>query len=311
MTVSTPAAGGPAPALDLTRQKRPVEAAVRGILMACGLISIGTTVAIVYTLIAEGLAFFRAENAWEFLTGTVWQPKGAPQLFGILPLVGGTLLVTAIAILVAVPLGLGAATYLSEYARPGTRRALKPLLEILAGVPTVVYGYFAVVTVTPVIQKVFPSTQIFNALSAGLVMGVMIIPTVASLSEDAMRAVPSALREGAYGLGAARRTVATKVVIPAALSGIAASIILGISRAIGETMIVAVAAGSTPKLTVNPLESIQTMTGYIAQVALGDSSKGTVDYSSIFAVGFTLFVMTLALNLISVRLVRRFRQVYA
>ena len=297
--------------LDLRRRRRPGEAIARGILALCGLLSIATTLAIIYTLVSEGLAFFRDFGVVDFLTGTEWQPKGSPQLFGILPLVAGTLLVTAIATAVAVPLGLGAATYLSEYARPGVRRVLKPLLEILAGIPTVVYGTFAVITVTPVIEKIFPTAQVYNALSAGLVMGVMIIPTVASLSEDAMRAVPSALREGAYGLGAARRTVATKVVIPAALSGIAASIILGISRAIGETMIVAIAAGSTPKLTANPLESIQTMTGYIAQVALGDSSKGTVDYSSIFAVGFALFVLTLSLNLISVRLVRRFRQVYS
>ena len=300
-----------APTLDLRRRRRPGEAVARTLLALCGWLSIATTLAIIYTLVSEGFAFFRDFGVVDFLTGTEWQPKGSPQLFGVLPLVAGTLLVTAIATAVAVPLGLGAATYLSEYARPGVRRVLKPLLEILAGIPTVVYGTFAVITVTPVIEKIFPTAQVYNALSAGLVMGVMIIPTVASLSEDAMRAVPSALREGAYGLGAARRTVATRVVIPGALSGIAASVILGISRAIGETMIVAIAAGSTPKLTANPLESIQTMTGYIAQVALGDSSKGTVDYSSIFAVGFALFVLTLALNLASVRLVRRFRQVYS
>ena len=296
--------------LDLRRRRRPRERAIESALALCGLFSVFTTAAIVLTLVGNGLDFFRSVSVLDFLTGTVWAPKGAPQLFGVLPLLGGTVLVSLIALLVAVPLGLGAATYLSEYCRPRARRVLKPLLEVLAGVPTVVYGYFALQAVTPALQTFLPNMEIFNALSAGLVMGIMIIPTIASLSEDAMRAVPQALREGAFGLGAGRRRVATRVVIPSALSGIAASVILGISRAVGETMIVAVAAGSTPKLTVNPLESIQTMTGYIAQVALGDSSAGTVDYSSIFAVGLTLFVITLVLNLVSQRLVRRFRQVY-
>ena len=298
--------------LDLRRRRRPGEQLIEGVLLLCGLVSIATTAGIVYTLVRNGLDFFREFNANDFLTGTVWQPKGAPQLFGVLPLLGGTVLVAAVALVVAVPLGLGAATYLSEYARPSVRRVLKPFLELLAGVPTVVYGYFALRTVTPILQSVFgdEDVSVFNALSAGIVMGVMIIPTIASLSEDAMRAVPQSLREGAYGLGAGTRRVATRVVVPAALSGIAASIILGISRAVGETMIVAIAAGSTPNLTVDVRESIQTMTGYIAQVALGDSQQGTVDYQSIFAVGFTLFLMTLGLNLLSQRLVRRFRQVY-
>jgi len=297
---------------DLRRRRRPGETAIEGLLLLCGAVSIATTAAIVWVLVSNGLSFFADFSAVDFLTGTVWQPKGSPQLFGVLPLLAGTLLVAGIALVVAVPLGLGAATYLSEYARPGVRRVLKPLLEILAGVPTVVYGYFALRTVTPLLQRVLgdESVDVFNALSAGLVMGIMIIPTVASLSEDAMRSVPEALREGAFGLGSGRRRVATRVVIPSALSGIAASVILGISRAVGETMIVAVAAGSTPNLTIDVRESIQTMTGYIAQVSLGDSQQGTVDYQSIFAVGLTLFVMTLLLNLLSQRFVRRFRQVY-
>ncbi len=304
--------GGQRPPLDLRRRVRPAERIIETLLLLCGLISILTTVAIVYTLVSNGLDFFRDFSAVDFFTGTVWQPKGAPQLFGVLALLGGTLLVSAVALAVALPLGLGAATYLSEYARPGVRRILKPVLELLAGVPTVVYGYFALRTVTPLLQSIFGDEEvsIFNALSAGLVMGIMIIPTIASLSEDAMSAVPQSLREGAFGLGCGRRRVATRVVIPAALSGIAASVILGISRAVGETMIVAVAAGSTPNLTLDVRESIQTMTGYIAQVSLGDSQQGTVDYQSIFAVGLTLFALTLVLNLLSQRFVRRFRQVY-
>ncbi len=296
--------------LDLRKRRRPTETVIEALLTLCGLFSIATTLAIIGTLIKDGLKFFTEISVTDFLFGTVWQPKGTPQEFGVLPLLSGTLLVSAIALLVAVPLGLGAATYLSEYARPGVKRVLKPLLELLAGVPTVVFGFFALTFVTPLLQKVFPSMSIYNALSAGLVMGVMIIPTIASVSEDAMSSVPQALREGAFGLGAGRRTVAVKVVIPAALSGIAAGVILGISRAVGETMIVAVAGGATPNLTANPIESIQTMTAYIASVAGGESQRGTVDYSSIFVVGFTLFVLTLVLNMISIRFVRRFRQVY-
>ncbi len=295
---------------DLRRRRRPGETVIEAVLAGCGVVSILTTAAIVFTLARDGIGFFRTVPVWDFVSGTVWAPKGSPQHFGVLPLLAGTVLVSAVALAVAVPLGLGAATYMSEYAGPRVRRALKPLLEILAGVPTVVYGYFALQFVTPALRHVFPKIEVFNALSAGLVMGIMIIPTVASLSEDAMRAVPQSLREAAFGLGAGRRRVAVRVVVPAALSGIAASVILGISRAIGETMIVAIAAGSTPRLTANPLESIQTMTGYIAQVALGDSSAGTVDYRSIFAVGFALFALTLLLNLASQMFVRRFRQVY-
>jgi len=310
MTSAPRAPGAATGALDLRRRRRPTEMLIEGLLAACGVLSIFTTLAIVGLLLRDGLKFFQDVAVWDFVSGTEWAPKGSPQLFGVLPLVAGTVLVSVIALLVAVPLGLGAATYLSEYAEPRARRWLKPMLEVLAGVPTVVYGFFAVQTVTPLIKKVLPQTDFHNALSAGVVMGIMIIPTIASLSEDAMRAVPQSLREGAFGLGAGRRRVSVRVVIPAALSGIVASVILGISRAVGETMIVAIAAGSTPKLTISPLESIQTMTAYIAQVALGDSQQGTVDYNSIFAVGLALFVLTLALNLLSVRFVRRFRQVY-
>ena len=307
---TTPApAGAQRQTLDLRRRRRPGERVIESLLLLCGLVSVATTLAIIYTLVGNGLDFFRHFSFLDFVTGTQWQPKGSPQLFGVLPLLTGTLLVAGVALLVAVPLGLGAAAYLSEYARPRVRKVLKPLLEVLAGVPTVVYGYFALRTITPLLQEV-ADVGVFNALSAGLVMGIMIIPTIASLSEDAMRAVPQALREGAYGLGAGRRRTTTRVVIPAALSGIAASVILGISRAVGETMIVAVAAGSTPNLSLDVRESIQTMTGYIAQVSLGDSQQGTVDYQSIFAVGLTLFVITLVLNLLSQRFVARFRQVY-
>jgi len=312
MAVSTaPVAPGANPGgLDLRRRRRPVEMVIEGVLAACGVLSIFTTVAIIVLLLRNGLDFFRDIPFWEFVSGTVWAPKGSPQQFGVLPLINDTLLVSGIALLVAVPLGLGAATYLSEYADPRVRRWLKPMLEVLAGVPTVVYGFFAVQTITPLIKNILPQTDFHNSLSGGFVMGIMIIPTIASLSEDAMRAVPQSLREGAFGLGAGRRRVAVRVVIPAALSGIVASVILGVSRAVGETMIAAIATGSTPKLTINPLESVQTMTAYIAQVALGDSQQGTVDYNSIFAVGLTLFVFTLALNLLSIQFVRRFRQVY-
>jgi len=297
------------PVLDLSRRRRPGEAVIEGLLALCGVLSVATTVAIVFTLLRDGLSLFEEVGIGEFVFGTTWSPNSGD--FGILPLLAGTLLVSTIALCVAVPLGLAAATYLSEYARPRVRRVLKPMLEVLAGVPTVVYGFFALTVVTPLIKRtLFDQIGVYNALAAGLVMGVMIIPTVASVSEDAMRAVPQSLREGAFGLGAGRRRVAVRVVIPAALSGIAAGVILGISRAVGETMIVALAAGATPNLTANPLASVQTMTGYIAQIAGGESSRGSLQYKSIFVVGLALFMLTLVLNLISVQLVRRFRQVY-
>ena len=293
----------------LSPTTRPHEVAARTVLFLCAAFTIFTTTAIVFVLLAEGWLFFREVPVSEFLGDSVWDPNIADR-FGVWPLVWGTLLVTVIALAVALPLGLGAATYLSEYASPKVRKVLKPLLEILAGVPTVVYGFFALNAVTPVVQFFFPEADIFNALSAGIVMGVMIIPTIASLSEDAMTAVPRALREGAYGLGATRRVVATRIVIPSAFSGIAAAAILGISRAIGETMIVTIAAGSTPNLFAGPLESVQTMTAAIAQKALGESSQGTVDFYSIFAVAFALFLLTLSANIISAGLVRKFRRGY-
>jgi phosphate transport system permease protein len=284
---------------------------IKGLLMACAYLSVLTTFGIVFVLIFETIKFFREVSIVEFLTATQWSPAFADPEFGIVVLICGTLLTTVVAIAFAVPVGLLAAIFLSEYASVRLRRWLKPALEVLAGVPTVVYGYFALTFVTPFLQgALFPSLQIFNALSAGLVMGVMIIPTVASVSEDAIYAVPRSLREGAYALGATRREVATRIVIPAALSGIVASIILGISRAVGETMIVAIAAGNLANLTLNPLESVQTMTAFIVQVASGDTATGTLTFDTIFAVGMTLFVMTLILNLISYWFVRRYREIY-
>jgi phosphate transport system permease protein len=284
---------------------------IKGLLMACAYLSVLTTFGIVFVLIFETIKFFREVSIVEFLTATQWSPAFADPEFGIVVLICGTLLTTVVAIAFAVPVGLLAAIFLSEYASVRLRRWLKPALEVLAGVPTVVYGYFALTFVTPFLQgALFPSLQIFNALSAGLVMGVMIIPTVASVSEDAIYAVPRSLREGAYALGATRREVATRIVVPAALSGIVASIILGISRAVGETMIVAIAAGNLANLTLNPLESVQTMTAFIVQVASGDTATGTLTFDTIFAVGMTLFVMTLILNLISYWFVRRYREIY-
>jgi len=246
----------------------------------------------------------------EFFTGTQWTPLFKDQQFGILPLVGGTLLVTAIAIGVAIPIGLGSAIFLSEYAPNKIRKTIKPILEILAGIPTVVYGYFALTFVSPILQTIFPELIVFNALSAGLVMGIMIIPMVASLSEDAMMAVPKSFRDGAYALGARKHEVALGIVIPSALSGIIASFVLAISRAVGETMIVSIAAGSTPKLTLNPLESIQTMTGYISQISLGEVPFGSLEYKTIFSVGLTLFLMTLVINIIGQWIAKRYWRRY-
>jgi len=287
------------------------ERAIKIVLAACAYVSVLTTFGIVFVLLFETITFFREVSIVEFLTSTTWSAAFANPQFGIMVLAGGTLLTTLIAIAVALPVGLLAAIFLSEYASPRLRRWLKPALEILAGVPTIVYGYFALTFVTPLLRAtIFPDMTIFNALSAGLVMGVMIIPTIASVSEDAIYAVPRSLREGAYALGATKRETATRVVVPAALSGIVAATILGISRAVGETMIVAVAAGNLAQLTANPLQSVQTMTAYIVQVASGDTGTGTLTYNTIFAVGTTLFVMTLILNIISYMFVRRFREAY-
>ncbi|MDP9412352.1 MAG: phosphate ABC transporter permease subunit PstC [Actinomycetota bacterium] len=279
------------------------------LLTACAYLSIFTTIGIVVVLFEETARFFFEVSPVEFLTSTRWAPQQGS--FGVLPLVYGTLMATLIAIAVALPVGLLTAIYLSEYAPQRLRRWLKPALEILAGVPTVVYGYFALTFITPFFREsVFPGIGSFNALAAGLIMGVMIIPTVASVSEDAIYAVPRSLREGAYALGATRRETATRVVVPAALSGIAAAVILGVSRAIGETMIVTIAMGSQANFGGTPLEGMQAMTAYIVQVVGGETPRESVTYKSIFAVGSALFLMTLALNLASYWFVRRFRETY-
>jgi phosphate transport system permease protein len=286
------------------------ERAIKVLLTLCAYASVLTTFGIVFVLIFETINFFRQVSIVEFFTATKWSASFANGEFGIMVLIYGTLLTTVIAIAVALPVGLLAAIFLSEYASVGLRRWLKPALEVLAGVPTIVYGFFALTFLTPLLKAtVLPDLQIFNALSAGLIMGVMIIPTIASVSEDALYAVPRSLREGAYALGATKRETATKVVVPAALSGIVASLVLGISRAVGETMIVAVAAGNLAQFG-GPLESVQTMTAYIVQVAGGDTARGTLTYQTIFAVGSTLFVMTLILNIVAYLFVRRFREVY-
>ena len=305
-----PGAGAPIARRLTVSKRRYGETLIKALLLACAGVSVLTTIGIVVALAEPTIEFFQDISIGEFFTGTEWSPLFKPSSFGVLPLVVGTLSTTLWACVVALPFGLGAAIYMSEYAQPRTRSWLKPALEVLAGVPTVVYGYFALTAVTPFLQDIGIDVQVFNVLAAGLVMGVMILPTVASLSDDAMTAVPMALREGAYGLGASKLQVSTRVVVPAALSGIVASFVLGISRAVGETMIVAIAAGNRSQLTFNPLESVQTMTAYIAQVGIGDVPTGSVEYKTIFAVGATLFVATLLMNIISIRLVRKYREVY-
>jgi phosphate transport system permease protein len=287
------------------------ERVIGAFLFSAGAFSILTTIGIVVVLVWESVGFFRRVPVLEFLTGTEWTPLFQPQHFGVLPLLVGSLLIALIASLIAVPIGLGSAIYLSEYSPRRVRNTLKPILEILAGVPTVVYGYFALTFVTPLLRFVIPGLGIFNALSAGIVVGVMILPLIASLSEDAMTAVPRSLRQGAYALGATRLEVATRVVTPAALSGIVASFILAVSRAIGETMAVVLAAGMTPQLTFDLRESIQTMTAYIVQVSLGDTPFGSIEYQSIFAVGLLLFLVTLAMNIFGRWFLSRYREVYA
>jgi phosphate transport system permease protein len=286
------------------------EAPIYAFLFACAALSVVTTVGIVIVLFQETLNFFSEVSIVEFLTGTRWTPLFASKHFGVLPLVNATLLMAAIAVCIAVPLGVLAAIYLSEYASPRVRGVIKPVLEVLAGIPTVVYGYFALTFIAPEVLRPFGQETAFSALSASIAMGVMILPLVASLSEDAMRAVPQALREGAYGLGSTRFEVATRVVVPAALSGIIAAVILAASRAVGETMIVAIAAGNQPNLSWNPFEAMQAMTAYIVQVSLGDTPHGTLEYSTIFAIGAVLFVGTLAMNIFAQWLLARFREVY-
>jgi len=286
------------------------EDVVKVVLALCALVSILTTVGIVVSLFLPAIEFFADVSPWDFLTGTNWAPLFEPSSFGVLPLVAGTIVVSLCAALVALPFGLGAAVYLSEYARATERKILKPTLELLAGIPTVVYGYFALTAVAPLLQDLGVQEGVFSALAAALVMGVMLIPTVASLSEDAMSAVPRDLRDGAYALGSNRMQVALRVVVPAAISGIIASFVLAISRAVGETMIVLIAAGGQPNWSFNPTEAVQTMTAFIAATGQGDVPTGSLEYKTIFAVGATLFVMTLVMNLFSIRLVRKFREVY-
>jgi phosphate transport system permease protein len=312
------AAGGPgrAPAAPaqtagLSRRRKYAETVIEWGLRLCAVASVLVTGGIIAVLLVETLAFLREVPILEFLTGTEWTPLFYEKRFGVLPLVGGTLLVSSIAMLVALPAGLLSAIYLSEYAPSWLRRLVKPVLEVLAGIPSVVYGYFALLFVTPVLQQFVPGLAGFNALGPGIVMGIMILPLVSSLSEDALHAVPNGLREGALALGATRMQATLRVVVPAALSGISASFILAVSRAIGETMIVAIAAGQQPRLTANPLVPIETMTAYIVQVSQGDTPTGTLEYRTIFAVGMLLFVSTFLLNLASNALRRRFREEYA
>ena len=292
------------------RKSRTGEKFIETALLACGMLSILTTVGIIGVLLFETIGFFKEVSIIEFFTDTQWTPLFVKKHFGVLPLVAGTALTSAIAILVAGPLGILTAIFLSEYAPVRLRQILKPILEILAGVPTIVYGYFALLFVTPLLQKLIPGLGGFNALSPGIVMGIMIIPLVSSLSEDAMYAVPRGLREAAYALGSSRLQTAWQVVVPAAFSGITASFVIAISRAIGETMLVAIAAGQRPTLTFNPLVPIETMTTYIVQISLGDTPTGTLGFRTIFAVGMVLFLSTFALNLIGDFMRQRFREQY-
>lgn len=295
--------------LWLTRQEAK-ERIIQQALFFCVLLSVLTTLGIIATLFGEGYGFFRKVSFREFFGSIEWTPLFSPQHFGIWPLVSGTLLVTAIAGLVALPLGVAGAVFLSEYLPNRWSKIIKPALEILAGIPTIVYGYFALTFVTPWLQGFIPNLGIFNALSAGLVMGIMILPLVISLSEDAMLAVPLSMRAAGYALGATKLEVSLRIVLPSALSGIAAAFILALSRAIGETMLVTIAAGSTPNITLDPRGSIQTMTAYIAQVSLGETPHGTLEYQTIFAVGLVLFMITLLMNIGSRTLVARFEERY-
>lgn len=299
-------------ALDLRARRRPQERVVLLVLQGSALLSVLVTVGIVLALLRPAVDFFRSVPVLDFLTGTSWRPNLEPVDYGVLPLVAGTMMTTVIALALAVPLGLGAAMYLSEYATDRVRRRLKPVLELLAGVPSVVYGFFALQFITPTVLRGWFGLDVgfTNALAAGIILGVMIIPTVASLSEDAMSAVPQALRHGSLAMGANRMQTTLRVVFPAAISGISAAVVLGLSRAVGETMIVALASGGRPNLTFDAREGMQTMTGFIAQTAGGENPVGSVSYNTLFAVGLLLFAMTLVINIVSIALVRRFREVY-
>lgn len=291
------------------------ERLIATVLFLCAVVSILTTLAIIVVLATEAFSFFRAASLWEFLTGTEWTPQYAEKHFGILPLLLGTLNVAGIASLIGIPIGLASALYLSEYASPRTRNIVKPILEILAGVPSVVYGYFALIFVTPyLLRPIFEGlgfeVQPFNAASGGVAVGIMIIPMISSLSEDVLRAVPRGLREAAYALGSTKFDVSVRVVLPAALSGVLASFLLAMSRAIGETMVVAIAVGNNPALTLNPLRSMETMTAYIVNISMGDTPAGSVEYLSLYAVAAALFVITLLTNILAQFIMRRYREVY-
>ena len=288
-----------------------VERAIERVLFGCTSVSVLVTVGILSVLVFETIQFFSIVSPFEFLFGTTWTPLFSNKQFGVLPLVAGTALVSTVAMAVALPAGLLTAIYLSEYAPPSVRRIVKPVLEVLAGVPTIVYGYFALLFVTPLLQQVVPGLAGFNALSPGLVMGIMILPMVSSLSEDALHSVPRGLREAAYALGATKAQTTTRVVVPAAFSGVSAAAVLAMSRAIGETMIVTIAAGQQPRLTGSLLVPIETMTAYIVQVSLGDTPAGTIEYQTIFAVGMLLFAGTFTLNMVSHWLRERLREEYA
>jgi phosphate transport system permease protein len=312
MATNTPPAEAPFDPRRLRRSpwRNLDDTIIRAILFAAAAVGVLTTAGILFSLASETIAFFRQVSFAQFFLDTRWTPLFSSKRFGIWALISATALTSAIALVIAVPLGLLAAIYLSEFARPRVRDTVKPALEVLAGVPTVVYGFFALTFITPLVQPYIPGLQTFNSLSAGFIMGIMIVPLISSLSEDALSSVPRALREGAYALGATRFEVALQVVVPAAISGIVASVILGLSRAVGETMIVAIAAGQSPNFTFDPRVTTQTMTSFIVQVSLGDTPTGSIEYQTIFAVGTTLFLMTFALNVLSHWFVRRFREVY-
>ena len=288
----------------------PKNAAIRYVFLGCALVTVATTLGIILVLVHGAVGFFLEVSIVEFFTGTEWSPVIRPRSYGVWPLIWGTMFITVGSAVIAIPVGTAAAIYLSEYADRRVRKVLKPTLEILAGIPTIVYGFFALSFITPLLQRFFPETGTFNAAAGAIVVGIMIIPMVSSLSEDAFSAVPDDLRHAAYGLGATKFEVSTRVVVPAGFSGVVASYILALSRAIGETMAVTLAAGMAPQITANPLEPIQTMTAYMVQIAISDVSVGSIGYQSLFAVGLTLFAMTLAMNLLSLWVKARFREEY-
>jgi phosphate transport system permease protein len=296
--------------LPLGYRSRPVETVIQAFLFFCAAVSILTTLGIIVVLGTESVGFFREVSLWEFISGTSWQPTIGQ--FGILPLLSATFMTSLAAMLVALPLGLGVAIYLSEYASTGVRETLKPILEVLAGVPTVVYGYFALTVVTPLLRKLFgqDTVEVYNTLSAGLVMGILILPLISSMCEDALSSVPRSLREAAYAMGATKLETSVRIIVPAAFSGIAAAFILGLSRAVGETMIVALAAGAGPNFTWNPMKAAETMTGHIVRISGGDISYDSIDYRSLFAIALVLFLATLLLNMLSRRIVKKYREVY-